>query len=658
MKPTVLIVDDSLTVRMDLDGALREAGFDTAQCATLVAAREALAKAAFSLIILDVLLPDGDGLDLLREIKRSIATASVPVMLLTTETEVRDRVRGIHTGADEYVGKPYDVTYVVSRALEFVRRGQEETSGEASIEVLVVDDSATFREELKSHLEAARYRVMTAVSGEEGLRKAADLRPALIVVDGVMPGIDGVTFIRRIRSDVGLRHTPCLLLTASDGGNGEVQALEAGADAYLRKGSDMALILARLAAVQRSAQSTASWGQPTGYLAPKRVLAVDDSATYLQSLADELALERYDTVLARSGQEALDLLAVQPVDAILLDLIMPGLSGEETCRRIKSSPAWRDIPLIILTALDEKEAMLAGINAGADDYITKSGDFEVLKARVRAQLRRKQFEDENRRIREQLISKEMEAAEARAARELAQTRAQLLSDLERKNEELESFSYSVSHDLRAPLRAIEGFSHALREDYEPRLDENAKHYLNRICEAAERMSELIDALLELSRVSRREMHFESVDLSALAQSIVAELKRAQPDRQVEFVVEEGLFAKGDPPLLRVALSNLLGNAWKYTGKREAARIEFGVRTMGTGRTFVIKDNGAGFDMEYVGKLFGAFQRLHTDREFEGTGVGLATVQRIIRRHGGDVWAEGVVDVGSTFFFTLPVVTEG
>jgi len=258
MKPTVLIVDDSLTVRMDLDGALREAGFDTAQCATLVAAREALAKAAFSLIILDVLLPDGDGLDLLREIKRSIATASVPVMLLTTETEVRDRVRGIHTGADEYVGKPYDVTYVVSRALEFVRRGQEETSGEASIEVLVVDDSATFREELKSHLEAARYRVMTAVSGEEGLRKAADLRPALIVVDGVMPGIDGVTFIRRIRSDVGLRHTPCLLLTASDGGNGEVQALEAGADAYLRKGSDMALILARLAAVQRSAQSTAS----------------------------------------------------------------------------------------------------------------------------------------------------------------------------------------------------------------------------------------------------------------------------------------------------------------------------------------------------------------------------------------------------------------
>jgi len=388
------------------------------------------------------------------------------------------------------------------------------------------------------------------------------------------------------------------------------------------------------------------------------VLAVDDSATYLQSLADELALERYDTVLARSGQEALDLLAVQPVDAILLDLIMPGLSGEETCRRIKSSPAWRDIPLIILTALDEKEAMLAGINAGADDYITKSGDFEVLKARVRAQLRRKQFEDENRRIREQLISKEMEAAEARAARELAQTRAQLLSDLERKNEELESFSYSVSHDLRAPLRAIEGFSHALREDYEPRLDENAKHYLNRICEAAERMSELIDALLELSRVSRREMHFESVDLSALAQSIVAELKRAQPDRQVEFVVEEGLFAKGDPPLLRVALSNLLGNAWKYTGKREAARIEFGVRTLGTGRTFVIKDNGAGFDMEYVGKLFGAFQRLHTDREFAGTGVGLATVQRIIRRHGGDVWAEGVVDVGSTFFFTLPVVTEG
>ncbi|MBI4584435.1 MAG: response regulator [Planctomycetes bacterium] len=649
----MLIVDDSLTVRMDLDEAFREAGYETALCATLATAREAMKKTAFSLILLDVLLPDGDGVELLGEIKKSPATTSVPVMLLSTEAEVRDRIRGLRTGADEYVGKPYDAAYVVSRSRQLLLNEGSISPGPAPTTVLVVDDCMTFREELRSALESAKYSVITAATGEEGLRKAAILRPSIIIVDGLLPGIDGATVIRRLRSDTALRHTPCLLLTASEDCRNEVKALEAGADAYVGKETGMAVILVRLAAVLRSASGPAISRSAMGFLGPKKILAVDDSLTYLQELSMQLRQEGYDTVLTRSGEEALELLAVQSVDCILLDLLMPGLSGQETCKRIKDSPAWRDIPLIMLTALDESEAMIAGINAGADDYITKSGDFEVLKARVRAQLRRKQFEDENRRIREQLLQKELEALEARAAKELAGTRARLLADLKHKNEELESFSFSVSHDLRAPLRAMSGFSQALQEDYADKLDERGKRYLQMIRDATRQMAELIDALLELSRVTRSEMQLEAVDLSSIARSVTEELKRSDPMRKVEFFIADGLVTRGDLPLLRIVLANLLGNAWKYTSKCPQSWIEFGAKSEEKGLIYFVRDNGAGFDMAYVDKLFRAFQRLHSQEEFEGTGLGLATVQRIIRRHGGEVWADGEVGKGAAFYFTLP-----
>lgn len=657
MRPSVLIVDDSLTVRMDLDEAFREAGFETAMCATLATAREALAKSVYSLAVIDLLLPDGDGLDLLKEIKLSPATASLPVMLLSTEAEIRDRIHGLKTGADEYVGKPYDTVYVVSRAHELARTKTSETAVTASVQVLVIDDSATFRETLQSALQAINYAVLTASSGEEGLRKAATHRPQAIIVDGMLPGIDGATVIRRIRSDVILRNTPCILLTASEDRNNEVRSLDAGADAYVRKEADMPVIMARLAAVLRNAKLPADTGLISGFLGPKKILAVDDSKTYLEELSEKLREEGFDIVLARSGEEALDLLAVQNTDCILLDLLMPGLSGQETCKRIKSSPAWRDIPLIMLTALDENEAMIAGINAGADDYITKSGDFEVLKARVRAQLRRKQFEDENRRIREQLLEKEMEAAEALASKELAETRARLLLDLQHKNEELEAFSYSVSHDLRAPLRAISGFSHVLEEDYGNKIDEDGKHVVRMICAATARMSELIDALLELSRVGQKEMRHAQVDLTSISRTIVGELKARDPHRQVEVQIENDLTVVGDLALLRIALTNLLENAWKYTSKCTVGRIEFGATDEADGKVYYVRDNGAGFDMAYAKKLFAPFQRLHSEKEFKGTGIGLATVHRIIGRHGGKIWAESSVEKGTTFKFKLAPITR-
>ncbi len=220
------------------------------------------------------------------------------------------------------------------------------------------------------------------------------------------------------------------------------------------------------------------------------------------------------------------------------------------------------------------------------------------------------------------------------------------------NKELEAFSYSVSHDLRSPLRSIDGFSQALLEDYADKLDVTAQDYLRRLCKASQKMGELIDGLLNLSRLTRSEMHREKVDLSALAGEIASQLRESGPERKVEFIISSGLSVYGDPQLLRVLLGNLLSNAWKFTGKVPLATIEFGATRHGTQTTFFVRDNGAGFDMKYIDKLFGAFQRLHDTTEFPGTGIGLATVQRIINRHGGTVRAEGDPGKGATFYFTL------
>ncbi len=246
------------------------------------------------------------------------------------------------------------------------------------------------------------------------------------------------------------------------------------------------------------------------------------------------------------------------------------------------------------------------------------------------------------------VRKEAEINLQRALIDLEQSSALLKAT----NKELESFSYSVSHDLRSPLRSIDGFSQALLEDYSSKLDEKGQDYLKRLRTASQKMGELIDGLLKLSRLTRSEMHQEKVDLSSLANEIATRLQETHKNRVVKFIIDNDLTATGDPQMLRVLLENLLGNAFKFTKNTKQARIEFGSIVEGERKTFFIKDNGAGFDMVYKDKLFGAFQRLHDTAEYPGTGIGLATVQRIINRHGGSIRAEGEVGKGATFYFTL------
>ena len=246
------------------------------------------------------------------------------------------------------------------------------------------------------------------------------------------------------------------------------------------------------------------------------------------------------------------------------------------------------------------------------------------------------------------LMKEVQAVNVQLEHRVAQRTAELSDAIE----ELEAFGYSVSHDLRAPLRTINGFSQALLEDYSDVLDETGNDYLGRIRHGTQKMSNLIDALLNLSRINRHTIYNEPVPLGKLAESIIQHLHELEPDRQVDVTIDKEITANGDEYLLRIVLENLLSNAWKYTSKTEHAQIEFGVTEKDNEKSFYVKDNGTGFDMRYYKKLFDAFQRLHGE-EFEGTGIGLATVKRCIRRHNGRIWAESEVGSGATFFFTLP-----
>lgn len=639
MASTVLIVDDSLTVRMDLHEAFEEGGFRTVLCASGADARAAFDAEQFDVALFDVLLPDADGVELLRELRTHPRHAEVVALLLSSEAEVSDRLRGLRHGADDYVGKPYDGHAVVARSRELLRQG---TEPRAERSVLVIDDSLTFREELRGMLAAAGYEVHTAASGEEGLRAAAARPPSAIIVDGVLPGIDGATVIRRVRLDATLRNVPCLLLTAAADYATELQILDAGADAFVRKQESLAVVLAKLAAVLRK-----STGVPLPAAGPfhgqVKVLLVEPDRAFLDVAAERLREEGYEPVPAPDADDALAMLAVQPAGCVVLAVDAPGVDGFALCSRIRSVPGLRDMPVI---GLGTGDALLDCLAAGADDYVRRDDGASTLRAHIRAHIRRQQLHEQNRRIRDELMRRELEAAEERAARQVAEARAELVEELEWRNRELEAFSGSVSHDLRSPLQTILSFSELLLE--EPSGKEPAD-LARRIHKAAQRMNALIDALLQLAGANRGQIQRTEVDLSALAADVVDELRQRDPDREVEVTVQPGMRASCDGELIRAVLINLVGNAWKFTGRTPSPRIEIGR----SGAELYIRDNGAGFPADRADQLFRPFGRLHDSSDFPGTGIGLTTVQRIVDRHGGRVWARSEPGRGATFSFTLP-----
>lgn len=461
----ILIAADSLGVLTDLAEGLDAAGFTPIACTSLAEARAALAEHAITVAILGVELPDGDGIELLVKLRARPETAELPVLLLATEAEVGDRVRVLRRGADGYIRVPYDRGLVVARV------GQLSRGDGAADLVLVIDDDRAFRGELERALARAGFATAGAPDGVEGLIAAARLRPAALVVDGVMPGLDGATTIRRLRFDPVLRATPCLMLTTSGDEGGAPIEPDAGADAYVRRTEDVEVVVARLVAMLRGEPAQAVAAAPK----PERILAVDDSPLFRDALGELLRKAGYDVALASSGEEAIEVLAAREVDCILLDCVMPGIGGIEACRRIKGAPLIGDVPLIMLTMLDGGDSMIEGLAAGADDYIAKSAGFEVINARIRSQIRRKQIEDEHRRVRERMLHGERAAA----------------------SRELEA----LSHALSDGLRDITAFARVLEEGLGASLTEHHLDHLRRIQASAARMGELIDALLALARIS-------------------------------------------------------------------------------------------------------------------------------------------------------------
>jgi signal transduction histidine kinase len=351
------------------------------------------------------------------------------------------------------------------------------------------------------------------------------------------------------------------------------------------------------------------------------VLVVDDNVDLREYVSGLLAGE-YEVTSAADGLEAIEAVRKRQPAIVVSDVMMPRLDGLGLVRALRADPAFASLPIILLSARAGEDSAIAGLDVGADDYLMKPFSAPELLARVRTHV------------------------------ELARVRRDLISELERTNEELDAFSYSVSHDLRAPLRAISGFARALEEDYANALDAGAKGHIDRICRNASRMTALIDNLLGLARIARANVSSEMVDLSELATSILADLKQEDPRREVSVEIAPGMSALGDRALLRIALVNLIGNAWKYTLRSAHPKIECG-RSADADNTFFIRDNGAGFDMADAGRLFSPFQRLHSSEEFEGTGIGLATVQRVFARLRGRVWVDAQPGRGATFFFSLP-----
>ncbi len=367
------------------------------------------------------------------------------------------------------------------------------------------------------------------------------------------------------------------------------------------------------------------------------ILVVDDDATKRFALRSILAPLDENVIEASSGADALRQLLRSEFAVVLLDVRMPVMDGFETAQLIRQRPRSELTPLIFVTALDQAETdMGRGYNLGAVDFVFAPVVAAILRAKVSVFVELYRAQQELRRYRTQLET-------------LVEERTIALTAI---NRELEAFSYSVSHDLRAPLVSFDGLSEALLDRYGPQLDAQAVDSLKHMREASKRMTSVFDGLQMLFRLTSGEIRREEVDISAMANEVAGELKASSPDRKASLDIGPGIAASGDQRLVRILVANLMNNAWKFTGARELAVITVGRELVNGESRIFVRDNGVGFDMIDTHRLFGAFQRLHSQSDYPGAGIGLATARRIVNRHGGRIWAEGAVGEGATFYFVL------
>lgn len=404
------------------------------------------------------------------------------------------------------------------------------------------------------------------------------------------------------------------------------------------------------------------------------VLAVEDSVVQAKRLKHFLDQNKIPSVICQNGVEALESAATNKPALIISDIIMPLMDGYELCTKIKANPELYDIPVILLTSLSDPLDIIKGLQAGADNFITKPYDDEYLMSRINYLIANRHirsmggsdvsieiiFQEQKFKInsdKKQILDLLLSVYEAAVNRNdhliEAQRQLELMNNnLQEANKELEAFSHTVSHDLKSPLSSVIGFAELLKSDYESLLDEDGHTYLDYIIKSGGNMAQLIEDLLAFSRSGRDEISLEEVDLSELADSIFKHLREINFKADYTIHIDEGILVQADPGLMAVVLNNLISNALKYSQKQSSPEITFGKKEMNGKKVIYIRDNGAGFDMQKADTLFRPFIRLHTNNEFQGTGVGLSTVKRIIERHGGAIWFESEPGKGTTFFFTI------
>jgi PAS domain S-box-containing protein len=494
------------------------------------------------------------------------------------------------------------------------------------MQLLLVEDNradAVMLQELLTEDSAVPVRLTVAKRLTEAIERLQAQNFDIILLDLSLPDTQGLDTLLQVQERA--PSLPIVVMTGTDSEELAVEAVRKGAQDYLVKGQvdGQQLMRAMRYAIERKHTLEALRDSEERF----RLLVAGGKDYAIFTLSAEGRVSSWnpgaERILEYRAEEILgehfsrffvaeDIEAGLPQQQLQTAAVEGRFEGEGWRRRKDGSRYWAEVTV---TALRDEGGQLRGFAKVIRDLSEPQ--------RAEAEIR-KLHEDLKRRA----------------------------GELEVANKELEAFNYSVSHDLRNPLSIIDGMSWALLQQCADRLDERGKHYLDRIRAACKRMQQLIEDLLHLSRVSRSEMQIARVDLSELAQRIALQLQQAQPERQVEFDIAAGVAAVGDEQLLQIALENLLGNAWKYTGKKPVARITFGVTQQQGEAVYFVSDTGAGFDMDSAGQLFVAFRRLHKKEEFEGTGIGLTTVERIIHRHGGRIWAESELGKGATFYFTL------
>ena len=549
--------------------------------------------------------------------------------------------------------------------------------------VLLVEESRTQSIQLQDLLEQGGWAVVLASNADEALAEVRRRRPDLVVLDDCLRHMHRDEFCRRLREQVDTRSIPVLVRTMAETQSADPGGAESGADDFIPKAADPEILLARARHLLEQSQGRTAASESTdSHFRQSRLLAIDDSSTYLEFLDGELQQDGYDLHKAASGKLGLTRIDSEHFDCVLVDLMMPEMDGIEVCRQIDARRRGTDNPIgiLMLTAREGKEDLSQALEAGADDFVSKSSDMAIVRGRIRALLRRRFYQEENQRILGELKQKELEAELAQVQRQAAEARAQLADELERtaaelkrSNQELEQFARIISHDLSEPLRSVSGLTKILQSRYMDALDPRGQELFGHVVAGATRMKALLNDLLELSRVGTRGKPFEPVNCAELVAAVLADLSVAVQESGAIVTYDDLPTVAADPTQLRQLFQNLIANAIKFRDEKPPrVRLSANRRQTTDHRPgaedgeaesevsglrsevweFSVCDNGIGIEGKDFDRIFTIFQRLHTRDAYPGTGLGLALCKRIVERHGGRIWIESEPGEGSTFHFTI------